>query len=384
MLVCNSPFPCPLPCAFISNSTYLVHFLFEYFPSAACLLIFTFLLIAKLNHLVDLATAMVLITREQAICMFYHQPYNKQKAEELLKAIENIQTEICYRDDPTKPFLLYKNSVFMDPINNHTYTNEIEASDVRQIDKREIVSPAQLISFLNITMLPSDPKNGEIYICRSLTMNDILSIVWKYSNILDDMNTQGLSKWCGARKLELMKATIKRKQDEFNRKISTRILYVVKDQYIESIIKDVVETLPRHQESIRNLKKNGHEVIGYIRKSTGEKDNSTRIRLLNQMSTNLKERSLVTKVFASASCDANQPLLARDLRKNTDMLSNITADGDMQGEKKDIFLLLIITIFHFDSLDLLAYIRTREKICIVVIDFAGLTTNSEDLEQFLR
>ncbi|KAI8641450.1 hypothetical protein BD408DRAFT_418058, partial [Parasitella parasitica] len=82
------------------------------------------------------------------------------------------------------------------------------------------------------------------------------------------------------------------------------------------------------------------------------------------MSTNLKERSLVTKVFASASCDANQPLLARDLKKNTDILSKITADGDMQ--------------------DLLAYIRTRDKICIVVIDFAGLTTNSEDLEQFLR
>jgi len=63
------------------------------------------------------------------------------------------------------------------------------------------------------------------------------------------------------------------------------------------------------------------------------------MRLLNQMITNLKARSLVTKVFASASCDANQPLLARDLKKNTDMLSKITADGDMQGEKKEIFFI---------------------------------------------
>ncbi|OBZ80304.1 hypothetical protein A0J61_11647 [Choanephora cucurbitarum] len=116
-------------------------------------------------------------------------------------------------------------------------------------------------------MLPSDPKKEEIYVCRSL--------MWKYSTTLNNVNAQGLSKWCGARKLEL----------------------------------------------------------------------------------NLMERSLVTKVFASASCDANQPLL------NTDMLSKITADGDMQ--------------------DLLAYIRTRDKICIAVIDFAGLTTDSEDLEQFL-
>ncbi|KAI8092445.1 uncharacterized protein B0P05DRAFT_526342, partial [Gilbertella persicaria] len=54
---------------------------------------------------------MVLITREQAICMFYHQPYNKQKAEELLKMIENIHTEICYKDDPTKPFLCSTKSI---------------------------------------------------------------------------------------------------------------------------------------------------------------------------------------------------------------------------------------------------------------------------------
>ncbi|KAI8092442.1 uncharacterized protein B0P05DRAFT_462153, partial [Gilbertella persicaria] len=81
------------------------------------------------------------------------------------------------------------------------------------------------------------------------------------------------------------------------------------------IIKDDVETLPRHYESIRNLKENGHEIIGYIRKSTGEKDDNTCIRLLNQMSANIKERPLVTKVFASVSCDASQPLLARDLKK---------------------------------------------------------------------
>ncbi|KAI9260863.1 hypothetical protein EDC94DRAFT_610085 [Helicostylum pulchrum] len=67
-------------------------------------------------------------------------------------------------------------------------------------------------------------------------MNDMLSIMWKHSNLLDDMNIRGSSKWCGARKLELMKATIKRKQDEFNRKISIRIRYVVKDQYIISKI----------------------------------------------------------------------------------------------------------------------------------------------------
>ncbi|KAI7890349.1 uncharacterized protein EV154DRAFT_511830 [Mucor mucedo] len=37
--------------------------------------------------------------------MFYHQPYEKEKAKELLKSVENIYTEVCYKDDPIKPFL---------------------------------------------------------------------------------------------------------------------------------------------------------------------------------------------------------------------------------------------------------------------------------------
>lgn len=62
--------------------------------------------------------------------MFYHELCNKRKAEELLKAIENIHTEIYYKDDLTKPFLLYKNTVFMDLVNNHTYINNIQTTDV--------------------------------------------------------------------------------------------------------------------------------------------------------------------------------------------------------------------------------------------------------------
>ncbi|OAD70320.1 hypothetical protein PHYBLDRAFT_148864 [Phycomyces blakesleeanus NRRL 1555(-)] len=140
----------------------------------------------------------------------------------------------------------------------------------------------------------SDPSNDEVYVCKSMDMNDILSIkiVW-------------------SEEVEVNGSQHKKKRDKFDQ--------------------------------------NGHEIVGYIRKSTGEKDDITRIRLLNQISVNLRERSLVTKVFASFSCESNQPLLARDLKKNTGVLSGIIADGDMQ-----------------------------------VIDFTGLTTNPEDLEQFLK
>jgi ribosome recycling factor len=43
---------------------------------------------------------MVIITREQAIRISYHKPYDKSKASELLKAIENINVELCYKNDP--------------------------------------------------------------------------------------------------------------------------------------------------------------------------------------------------------------------------------------------------------------------------------------------
>lgn len=37
-------------------------------------------------------------------------------------------------------------------------------------------------------------------------MNDIFTVVREYTNILDNNISQGFSKWCHARKLELMKA----------------------------------------------------------------------------------------------------------------------------------------------------------------------------------
>ncbi|KAI9481056.1 MAG: hypothetical protein EXX96DRAFT_634769 [Benjaminiella poitrasii] len=48
---------------------------------------------------------MTTISRERAVCMFYHQDYDKTKAIELLNTIEKLDLEICYKDDPCKPIL---------------------------------------------------------------------------------------------------------------------------------------------------------------------------------------------------------------------------------------------------------------------------------------
>ncbi|EIE81328.1 hypothetical protein RO3G_06033 [Rhizopus delemar RA 99-880] len=139
--------------------------------------------------------------------------------------------------------------------------------------------------------LPTDPFNEKVYYCDSLSMDDILAVVWRHTNIFNEKTAQSFSKWCGNR-----------------------------------IIEDIVDHLPRYQQFIKSLKEEEYLVVGYARKSIGEKNDQ--------------------------------------VRRNEDLLAKINADGDMQ--------------------DMLRYISAEKKVCIVTLDFAGLTTNHEDLKVFLK
>lgn len=190
------------------------------------------------------------------------------------------------------------------------------------------------------------------------------SVVWKYSDIFSEKTVYGFGKWCNPRKLYLTESGMKKKSNDLQQKVSVRLLYVLKDEYIDNVIEDIVSHLPRYQCFIQNLKDEGYNVLGYTRMSKGEKDDGLCVRLLNQMCEKLKNRSLVSKILASVCCNANEPLLERDSNKQEHILQQVHADGDIQ--------------------DMLVYISSMEKVCIVVIDFAGLTTNCEDLKTFLK
>lgn len=49
---------------------------------------------------------MITITKEQAVCMLYCKPYDKDRAIELLKYIEHRELQICYSNDPIQPILM--------------------------------------------------------------------------------------------------------------------------------------------------------------------------------------------------------------------------------------------------------------------------------------
>ncbi|KAI7902288.1 uncharacterized protein BX663DRAFT_435776 [Cokeromyces recurvatus] len=77
----------------------------------------------------------------------------------------------------------------------------------------------------------------------------------------------------------------------------------------------------------------------------------------------LKGRSLVERIFVSFSSKANEPMNKRDKPK-TAVLDELEVDGDTN--------------------DLISFISTNKKVCLVAIDHAGLTTNCEDLRDFLE
>lgn len=92
-------------------------------------------------------------------------------------------------------------------------------------------------------------------------------------------------------------------------------------------LENVVNYFEEYQDYMQSLKKEGHSVIGYARKSQGKEQEDTRIRLLQLMCNCLKDRSLVDCVFVSYSSNASDPLHLRDKSQET-----VLADGNTQGK----------------------------------------------------
>ncbi|KAG1082712.1 hypothetical protein G6F66_013489 [Rhizopus arrhizus] len=82
------------------------------------------------------------------------------------------------------------------------------------------------------------------------------------------------------------------------------------------------------------------------------------------MITGLKSRSLVEYIYVTVSCNAKTPMNRRDLKKNMII-------GELSG-------------VNGDAQDLIKELAKMSKVCLVVIDSAGLTTNMSDLESFIR
>ena len=102
-------------------------------------------------------------------------------------------------------------------------------------------------------------------------------------------------------------------------------------RFSDDIAKKVLDYLPHYQLFVKNLKEEKYNIIGYARKSRTNENDESRVRLLQQMTRRLKERSLVDKVFVSPRANANDLMVERDSTKDEDLLKQLNVDGDAQG-----------------------------------------------------
>ncbi|EPB84832.1 hypothetical protein HMPREF1544_08402, partial [Mucor circinelloides 1006PhL] len=131
---------------------------------------------------------------------------------------------------------------------------------------------------------------------------------------------------------------------------------------VGNVVKFIVKQLPVYQQTIQSFENDRYSVIGYARKTKPKESDGTRSSLLNTMRENLKMRSMVDKVFVSFKTSSNDPIMNMNMANGSKLLEKLDADGNTQ--------------------DMLRYVSSK-KTCLVMLTFAGLTTNISDLEAFL-
>lgn len=138
---------------------------------------------------------------------------------------------------------------------------------------------------------------------------------------------------------------------------------------------------------MENLKKD-FILLGYVRKSV--KAAQYRIKNIQNMVDNLYSRSNVDKCYVSYSSDANSDITTRDFRDDVKTLKKIQ---NIHGNTQSIYnicifllslkvLILIIPLFILDMIDFIS--ATKQKVCIVIIDYAGLSTDPVNIQQFVK
>jgi hypothetical protein len=134
---------------------------------------------------------------------------------------------------------------------------------------------------------------------------------------------------------------------------------------------------------MENLKKD-FVLVGYVRKSV--KSAQHRVKNIQSMVNNSYLRSNMDKCFVSYSSDANSDITTRDFRDDIKTLEKIK---DVHGNIQSIYnicifplslkvLILINPLFILGMIDFIS--SSKQKVCIVIIDYAGLSTDPVNIQ----
>ncbi|KAG2210885.1 hypothetical protein INT47_000039 [Mucor saturninus] len=208
-------------------------------------------------------------------------------------------------------------------------------------------------------------KSGYLFDPRykliSVHGKDILSVIWKFTSKFDKKGLLGFSQWLNKNNVDLTSTEPERKITKTSTEIRARSrqLNVLHDVNYVSVAEDILQVLPNRHKIVNDLKEDGYPVIGYSRKSVVASEN--RVSCLQRMVNILYSRSLVDKVFVSPCSSTKQQFIKRDSSDNDQILSQLNN-------------------VHGNTVDFLSLLKNNSKVCVVAIDYAGLTTNVSDLK----
>ncbi|ORX57060.1 hypothetical protein DM01DRAFT_317890 [Hesseltinella vesiculosa] len=220
-----------------------------------------------------------------------------------------------------------------------------------------------ILDFFNCVTTKQAPIDKDMYVYRKLAHEELLDMAKKYIPSISDLCTSGkLSDWLT-------------KDGRFGRTSYTRVagvrtrcraLWVMKNEYQDNALQ-IVFNHRSYQQTVRSS--TNWITIGYARKSKSNEPFKTRVALLQKMVKNLHVKSLCEKVFVSPVCTADSPLLKRDLVLTATAVDAVNElrhnDGDFQ--------------------DLIMFAKaTNLSIRLVVLDYAGLSSNPADLREFTK
>ncbi|RCI06359.1 hypothetical protein CU098_013784 [Rhizopus stolonifer] len=287
---------------------------------------------------------MNIISREEAVCLFYAVPFNQENVNKYISIINQTEdVDICFTRNPYKPRLLCTRVIYGNAFDINLYksqtdqeTNNVQENSVENEliavadNKLKLESKVQLKQFIQIVYRSTDPKSTT-YEQRYMSFYDIMSDLRKYTLVFREESNSNFVNWCAAQKFEFLNARIKRKHEDSELRISRRELYVLKSGYRDILLKEIVGIHEKYQDYITDLKKEGYCIVGYCRKSRTTSDRDEVVKSLQNMITGLKSRSLVEYIYVTVSCNAKTPINRRDLKKNMiiDELSGV--NGDAQG-----------------------------------------------------
>ncbi|KAL0089121.1 hypothetical protein F4703DRAFT_1791418 [Phycomyces blakesleeanus] len=308
----------------------------------------------------------------------YTPYYSEENVARLSKKIEELGSfDVCYENDPVRPVLVNLNAIRNDPVNYKLYVTEeapeelpespMETEGVMEIEEAtfELSSDQQAVMFINEVYKAIDPHNETLYIYKEVSIKDVYDSVIPKARHMNKKSEIAFATWCSKRKVSFMDVQFTRKRSrEANRRY--RKVYVMNNEHRDNLIKNIVTSIPRYQTHINSLKNQECTIIGYARRSFDPSERRKKKRSLSAMVQDLKERSMCDLVFVSWSCSHADTFASRDVPDRGSLINSMGGvDGDTQS--------------------MISHINASEKdICLVAIDFKGLSTNTDDLQNLFN